>query len=134
MLRAWMPRESGLSHISVLDGQGASAVKDIRLQRARTIDAGQSIEIAVGPDSSLCWPRVTTICELVFVRYPTDGTLMVRVEGGAAPTVRWRDDVGEGSLSIPVSTEDFSSAGITLEWPAGTPSQRALMTTSFRPL
>lgn len=114
------------------------AVRNIRLRRTRTIVAGQSIAVAVEPDSSLCEMReisVTTMCEWVVVRYPVGGTLTVDARPEAAsivPTVRTWDREGHGALALPVTTEDFDFASVAIAIPVGMAPQRSEVRTSLR--
>ena len=136
LLRAWAENEEFRGHTQRLDWLGTNTVKNIRLRRIRTIDAGQSIEIAVGPDSPLCESgglSLDTVCEWVRVRYPRDGTLTVQAhsESGAVPTVRNWFMAGEGTVSFPVSTGRSDCAEVAIAVPVGSPPQRFSVSTSL---
>jgi len=120
------------SYAQVLDGQGTSAVKNIRLRRTRTIYAGQgSMTIGFDSDSSLCafaGVSVTTLCEWFVVRSSTAGTVIVEARpegGGMVPTLRSWNDVGQGTISSSIDAdEDLPYVEVAIAIPVGTASQR----------
>ena len=136
LLRAWTENQEFRGHTQRLDWQGTNTVQNIRLRRIRTIDAGQSIEIAVEPDSPLCESgglSLETVCEWVRVRYPRDGTLTVEAHStsGTVPTVRNWFVAGEGTVSFPVSTGRSDCAEVAIALPVGSPPQRFSVSTSL---
>lgn len=136
LLRAWSENQEFRGHTQRLDWQGTDTVTHVRLRRIRTIEAGQSIEIAVEPDSPLCESgglNRDTICEWVRVRYPRDGTLTVEAHGesGAVPTVRSWLVSGDGTVSFPVSTDRSDCAEIAIAVPVGSPPQRFRVSTTL---
>ena len=136
LLRAWTENEEFRGHTQRLEWQETDIVTHVRLRRIRTIDAGQAIDIAVGPDSPLCESgglSLETICEWVRVRYPRAGTLTVeaRSESGTVPTVRGWMVAGAGTVSFPVSMGRSDCAEIAIAIPVGSRPQRFLVTTSL---
>ena len=138
LIKAWRSGQSFRAYTQVLDGQGTGTVKNIRLP-GRTINAGQSIEIVVSAESSLCGsPNIslTTVCEFIVIRYPNAGTVNVdaRPVDGIVPTLRTVSSIGAGRISVPVNNEDFDTVELEVELPIGTPPQRYVVSTSFQSL
>ena len=73
----------------------ADIVKNLRLRRIRTVNAGQSIVISIDPDSSLAydgddWSRLDWVWEKLHVRVADAGTLTVTARpdvGGIVPSL-----------------------------------------------
>jgi hypothetical protein len=136
LLRAWTENEEFRGHTQRLDWQETDIVTHVRLRRIRTIDAGQSIDVTVGPDSPLCESgglSLETVCEWVRVRYSRAGTLTVGAhsESGTVPTVRGWMVAGAGTVSFPVSTGRSDCAEIAIAIPVGSRPQRFSVTTSL---
>ena len=126
---------------------GSNVVQNLRLRPVRRIDVGQSIEVTVEPDSSLCSDledlfALTYRCEFVGVVAPTPGTLLVEIRGGTGgvvPTVFWTTS---GNYAGPIiRSPDVSTApiqirggtyGILAGIPAGSAPQRLTVHTSMK--
>jgi hypothetical protein len=138
IIRAYTADPQYTGSTQLLDGHGASAVKNFCLRGSRTITAGGSTRVAIHADSSLCdlgELSTTTICEIVRVHYPKDGTLTIAARGSSdvVPTLRiWRGASATGALSIPVSTEDMESIDVAIAVPVGMAPQRYDVSTSLR--
>src|SRR5688572_27246248 len=136
LLRAWTENDEFRGYTQRLDWQGTNTVRNIRLRRIRTIDAGQSIDISVEADSPLCESgelSLETVCEWVRVRYPRNGTLTVeaRSEAGAVPIVRNWFVAGVGTVSFPVSTGRSACAEVAIVLPVGSPPRKFSVSTSL---
>ena len=81
------------SDVQWVPADSMAGVRDLRLRRVRQIDVGQSVLVAVGPDSSLCSDLeyffvLHARCEIVRVVSTAAGPLVVEaraVEGGSVP-------------------------------------------------
>ena len=83
-------------HVQAVPWGTPDIVKDLRLRRVRTVNAGESIVISIDPDSSLVydsedWPslKMDWVCEKFHVRVADAGTLTVaaRWSGDIAPQI-----------------------------------------------
>jgi hypothetical protein len=125
----------------------SNVVQNLRLRPTRRIDVGQSIEVTVEPDSSLCSDledlfALAYRCEFVDVVAPTPGTLLVEIRaaaGGVAPTVFWTTSgnyVGPITRSPDISTAPIQirggTYGILAGIPAGSGPQRLTVHTSMK--
>jgi hypothetical protein len=137
LLRAWTENEEFRGNTHRLDWHGTNTMKHVRLRRVRMIEAGQSIEVTVEPDSPLCESgglSLETVCEWVRVRYQRNGTLTVEAhaESGNVPTVRSWLASGNGIVSFPVTIDRSDCAEIAIAIPVGSPSQRFRVSTSLQ--
>jgi hypothetical protein len=137
MIRAYTNVQTHSGNIQLLAREGTSSIKNIRLSRVRLIGAGQSIAVLIDANSSLCdfgEIGLATRCEWVRIKYPTDGTLTIdaRSDGGNVPTVRTWHHSEQGTVSIPVTTEDFDQVSVAIEVPVGTTPQGFTVSTTLR--
>ena len=126
---------------------GSNVVQNLRLRPVRRINVGQSIEVTVEPDSSLCSDledlfALSYRCEFVDVVAPIPGTLLVEIRGsagGVLPTVFWTTT---GNYAGPITRSPDSSTvpiqirggtyGILAGIPAGSAPQRLTVHTSMK--
>jgi hypothetical protein len=78
------------TNVQWVQAGGSVLVQDIHLRRVRTIRAGQSTSLSVGPASSLCtdledWWLLGNRCEIFRIESAA-GTLKVEVRGGSGST------------------------------------------------
>jgi hypothetical protein len=129
----WVPTDS------------SPAVRDLRLRRTRSIDAGESIVVSVDATSSLCtdledlWV-MDSRCEVVVIE---SGAGMLNVEarpaaGGPAPSMFWYTSgnyagfitrPAPGTVAIPVRGGTYR---VLVAVPEGSPSQQFNVTTTLR--
>lgn len=116
-------------------------MKNLRIRRIKTIDAGESIVISIDPDSSLCsWEFETSrdvICEYVMVRFEGPGTLTVEarsLDGGpVVPLVGWDFRGTPGVASFRIQQTGVSRAWINLAIAGDRAPQRYEIRTSRSP-
>ena len=111
-------------------------VRDLRIRRETVITAGQSVAISVDTDSPICYDgefvlRLTTFCELVPIRAPATGTVVVTA---GAPADVQSSYVGttqsQGSVSLPVEAGRIYHIGIEVH--RGYLPVQIPVTTSFK--
>ena len=139
--------EGFANNVQLLPVGSAEIVQNLRLRPVRRIDVGQSIEVTVEPDSSLCSDledlyALSYRCEFVDVVAPTQGTLLVEIRsgaGGAVPTVFWTTSgnyIGPITRSPDISTAPIQirggTYGILAGIPAGSAPQRLTVHTSMK--
>jgi len=139
--------EGFATNTQLLPRGSAEIVQNLRLRPVRRIDVGQSIEVTVEPDSSLCSDledlyALSYRCEFVDVVAPTPGTLLVELRGsvgGVVPTVFWTTSgnyTGPITRSPDVSTVPIQirggTYGILAGIPAGSAPQRLAVHTSMK--
>jgi hypothetical protein len=129
--------------IRPLDWAGQNTiVKDLHLRRPPpALRAGDSITIAIEPDSPLCnWEfgsSMTTLCEWFSVASATVGTLTVDARpidaGGILPLLGW-DNRGVGAtLSLQVQSNTIGGRyGLNLAIPVAAAPQRYVVSTSLQ--
>ncbi len=109
--------------LQMLDWAGGDTlVKNLRIRRTRTVDAGESVVTSIDPDSSLCsWEFETSqdmICEWLIVRFEGPGTLTVEarsLDGGTvAPLVGWDFRGTPGAASFRLQQAGVSRIPINL--------------------
>ncbi len=131
--------ESG--NVQLLDwSSGTTQVKNIRLRRHRIITAGESFEVAIEPDSSICvWEFHTSgdsLCEWFSVRFdaPARVTIDARPirDPAVLPLVGWANPGTVGTASFTFEGDDPIGLGINLAVPRGAAPQRYLVTTSLQ--
>jgi hypothetical protein len=145
VMSGWM--EGFAPNIQLLPRGPAEIVQNLRLRPVRRIDVGQSIELTVEPDSSLCSDledlfALTYRCEFVNVVAPIPGTLLVEIRaapGGVTPTVFWTTSgnyVGPITRNPDISTAPIQirggTYGILAGIPAGSAPQRLTAHTSMK--
>ena len=139
--------EGFATNVQLLPRASAEIVQNLRLRPVRRIDVGQSVEVTVEPDSSLCSDledlyALSYRCEFVDVVAPAPGTLLVEVRGsvgGVVPTVFWTTSgnyTGPITRSPDVSTVPIQirggTYGILAGIPAGSAPQRLIVHTSMK--
>ena len=139
--------EGFATNVQLLPRGSAEIVQNLRLRPVRRIDVGQSLEVTVEPDSSLCSDledlyALSYRCEFVDVVAPIPGTLLVEIRGsagGVVPTVFWTTTgnyVGPITRSPDVSTVPIQirggTYGILAGIPAGSAPQRLTVHTSMK--
>ena len=110
-------------NLQLLDWAGGDTlVKNLRIRRTRTIDAGESVVTSIDPDSSLCsWEFETSrdmICEYLMIRFEGPGTLTVEarsLDGGTVvPLVGWDFRGTPGVASFRIQQAGSFRIGINL--------------------
>ncbi|HEX7780463.1 MAG TPA: hypothetical protein VF424_14545 [Vicinamibacterales bacterium] len=144
-------------YAQALPSATADIVKNLRLRRTRTVEAGQSIAISIDRDSSLAvdggdWWVLDKVWERVHVRVPDAGTLTVDARpevGGIVPPLAvfsvciadncffsWVDTpAGSGTGSLIVNTPIVKANSlfeIRLAIPSGSAPQRYEVATSLQ--
>ena len=130
------------ANTQLLAREGTSATRNIRLTRLRVIGAGQSADVTIDADSSLCDVgniSLTTRCEWVRITHSNYGTLTVEARsqtGGMVPTVRTRRNAGPGTLTELAEPElfdfEYGQTDVAIQVPVGTAPQRFAVSTTFR--
>ena len=101
---------------------GDTLVKNLRIRRIKTVEAGDSIALSIDPDSSLCsWEFETSrdmICEYLTIRFEGPGTLTVEarsLDGGTVvPLVGWDFRGTPGAASFRIQQTGSFRIGINL--------------------
>ena len=139
-------------YVPVLLSDTADIVKNLRLRRIRTIEAGQSIGISIDADSSLAydgddWVSLDRVWEKLHVRVADAGTLTVTARpeiGGVEPSLavscvsvadnchyNWvKAPQGSGNGSLMVKANSLFEIRLVIA--SGTAPQRYEVTTSLQ--
>jgi hypothetical protein len=140
-------REGYETDIQLLTGGTPEIVQNLRLDRVRSIRAGQSITVSIEPDSALCsdledWWLLTSRCENVEILVPEAGTLTVDARAsqsaGVIPFVFFattgryagRQTPGPGTASVGVQAGERYRIYVGI--PRGTAAQRYDVSTTLR--
>ena len=122
-------------------GTTNNLVADVRLHPVRRITAGESVQLAVAPEDTVCgvdyWPGREFVCGIVRVVAPTDGTLTVDATAmpAGSPTPRLILYGGNtGTESNPATLRVLAGTEYTvnaqLPW-GGSVSQSVVVTTTM---
>ena len=136
----------------LLPSGAAEIVKNVRLRRGRTINAGQSITVPIEPDSSLAWDDEdwldrNRVWEKLHVRAHAAGTLTIDARpeaGGSGPSLavfcvyvkdnclfNWvKAPLGSGTASLNVQADSLFEVRVVIRTPAL--PQRYVVSTSLQ--
>lgn len=145
LIYSW--RDGYDTDIQVLPRGGPEILKNLRLRRARTLHAGQSITVSIEPESALCsdledWWILTSRCENLQIVTDQAGTLTIearaRDAGGAVPIVFFATSgryaglqlLGPGTVSVRVLAGERYRFFVGI--PSGTVPQRYDVSTSLQ--
>jgi hypothetical protein len=136
----------------LLPSGAAEIVKNVRLRRVQTINAGQSTTVLIEPDSSLAWDDDdwmdrNSVWEKLHVRVPAAGTLTIEARaeaGGSGPSLlvlciyvtdncgfEWvKAPAGSGTGSLKVQADSLFEVRVAIRTPAL--PQRYVVSTSLQ--